>query len=655
MSTSGLMSIGLRAMLANSSALQVTGHNIANANTAGYSRQETVLETATGQYSGAGFFGKGSNVVDVRRANDRFLSMQSQAAKALSAMDETRSGQLQQLQEVFPGGEGGLGSAMGAFLNTMVDLSNSPADGSARQVVLARASDVAARFSNAAARLDVLQAGVKADLQATAETVNSMAGRIADLNQQIAAVSGYDQKPNDLLDQRDNLLSEMSKLVQITTLQASDGTVGVFIAGGQRLVLGTEASKLQVVQDGSDPNRSALVVNTDGQSLPLDSAMLTGGSIAGLVRFQNSDLVAARNQLGQMATAFAYAINDAQARGLDLSDPPGAGSDLFAVGAPRALPSTHNARDASGEYLATVSLQITDASLLQASDYSLALDPTGMSKFLLTRLSDGLVRGVNDGDSVDGFQIVSGGAGLQNGDSFLLQAVAGAATGMKRVLDDPSGIAAASPVMATTSSANKGTASVASLAVTSPAIDPNLTANISFTSATGNYDWTLTDAISGNVMSSGSSTWVAGQPIVLNSFELQLSGVPASGDQLTVGKTRYPATSNGNALQMAALRDARFVGRSVQGDGSIGPGATVTDAYANVMADIGVRVQSAKMSADISGTASAQADASLASRTGVNLDEEAARLIQFQQSYQAAAKVLQVAQTVFDTLLELGR
>ena len=171
------------------------------------------------------------------------------------------------------------------------------------------------------------------------------------------------------------------------------------------------------------------------------------------------------------------------------------------------------------------------------------------------------MRGVNEGGSVDGFQITSGGAGLQNGDTFLLQAVAGAATGMKRVLDDPSGIAAASPVMATTSSANKGTASVASLAVTSPTINPTLTANITFTSATGNYDWTLTDAISGNVMSSGSSTWVAGQPIALNSFELQLSGVPASGDQLTVGKTRYPATSNGNALQMAALRDARFVGR----------------------------------------------------------------------------------------------
>ena len=653
MTTSGLMSIGLRAMLANSSALQVTGHNIANANTVGYSRQETVVETATGQYTGAGFFGKGSNVVDVRRANDQFLTMQSQAAKSLSAMDETRSGQLQQLQDVFPSGDQGLGSAMGSFLNTMVDLSNKPADGSARQVVLARASDLAARFNTASARLDVLQAGVRADLQSSAGTVNSLAEQIAALNQKIAAVTGFAQKPNDLLDQRDSLIGDLSKLIQVTTLPASDGTVGVFIAGGQRLVLGAEASKLKVVQDSSDPMRAALAVDTGGAVLGLDPGMLTGGSMAGLVKFQNTDLVDGRNQLGQMATAFAYAINDAQARGLNLGDPPGPGSAIFGIGDPKAVPSSHNARDAAGQYMASVNLAVTDATLLQASDYSMTLDPTGVNKYIVTRLSDGLARGVDEGGSIDGFQVNAGGAGLQTGDSFLLQPVALAATGMRRVLDDPSGVAAASPVMATASSANKGTASVASLNVTSAAIDPSLKASITFTSDSGDYNWELTDAISGNVVSSGSSTWVAGQPVTLNSFELSLNGVPKSGDQLTVAKTQYPATSNGNALQMAGLRDLAFVGRTVLGDGSIAQGATVTDAYANAMADIGVRVQSAKMSSQISATVSTQADASVAARTGVNLDEEAARLIQFQQSYQAAAKVLQVAQTVFDTLLQL--
>lgn len=653
MSTSGLMSIGLKAMQANSQALQVTGHNIANANTVGYSRQQTVVQTATGQYTGAGFFGKGSDVVDVRRANDQFLTMQAQAAKSLSSMDETRSGQLQQLQDVFPSGDTGLGSAMSAFLNTMVDLANKPSDGSARQVVLARAADVAARFSAAAARLDVLQSGVKADLQTTAGTVNSLAKRIADLNQQIAGMAGYSQKPNDLLDQRDSLLGDLNKLIQVTTLPAADGSVGVFIAGGQRLVLGNQASTLQVVQDSDDPSRAALSVNTEGFLLPLEPGMLTGGSMAGLVRFQNSDLVDARNQLGQMATAFASAINDAQSRGLNLGDPPGPGSDLFALGAPKAIAASHNAKDALGQYLTSATVTVTDATLLQASDYTLTRDPTGASDFVITRLRDGLSRSLNEGDSVDGFQVTTSGASLQSGDSFLLQPVGAAATSMRRVLDDPAGLAAASPLMAVTSPANTGTASVASLAITNTAVDPTLKASITFTSDTGDYNWELTNTISGAVVSSGSATWVAGQPITLNSFELSLNGVPKQGDQLTVAKTQYPATSNGNALQMAALRDQAFVGRTVLGDGSIAQGATVTDAYANTMADIGVRVQSAKMSAQISASVTSQADAAVAAQTGVNLDEEAARLLQFQQSYQAAAKVLQIAQTVFDTLLQL--
>jgi flagellar hook-associated protein 1 len=189
---------------------------------------------------------------------------------------------------------------------------------------------------------------------------------------------------------------------------------------------------------------------------------------------------------------------------------------------------------------------------------------------------------------------------------------------------------------------NTGTASLASLKVVDASIDPSLTASISFTSATGDYSWELRDP-SGTLVSSGTAVWTAGQPIQLNGFELNLNGVPASGDTMEVSKTPFPATNNGNALQMAGLRDAGIVN-----------GATVTDAYASTMADIGVRVQSATLGANISASASSQADQQLSSKTGVNLDEEAARLIQFQQGYQAAAKVLQVAQSVFDTMLQLG-
>lgn len=652
---SSLMSIGMRGMTAATASLDVTGHNIANANVKGYSRQQANLETAAGQFSGSGFFGKGVNVTNVTRAHDNFLTMQATAAAALQAKDDSHSSQLQQLEKLFPAGEQGIGFALGDFLNAAVDLSNNPADSSARQVLLARASDVAARFRTASDRIGILQQGVTADLQAQAATLNGYAAQVAKINQQIAANHGVDQLPNDLMDQRDQLIKQMSGIMGVSTLQASDGTVSVFVGSGQSLVLGNESSQIVVNPDPADSSRSALSIKTAGESMALNADQLGGGSMAGLMTFQNDDLVDARNQIGQMAMAFASKVNDVQSLGLDLRDPPQVGSALFNIGAPVAQANSNNARDGTGAYIANVSLTVSDASQLQASDYDLRPDGSGVAgQYKLTRLSDGLVRTVNDGDTVDGFKINVGTPDLQSGDSFRLQPVGAAAAGMTRALDDVNGIAAALPVTATMGTANTGTASVNLLKVADHSIDPSLTASVSFTDGSGNYNWSLTDS-SGTVTSSGTGTWTAGQPISLNGFELTLNGVPASGDTLSVAKTTFPASNNGNALALASLRDEAFVGRYTMSDGSIGGGATVTDAYAATMADVGVRVQSAKSAASISTAAQSDAESALASSTGVNMDEEASKLIQFQQAYQASAKVLQVAQSIFDTMLQLGR
>jgi flagellar hook-associated protein 1 FlgK len=234
----------------------------------------------------------------------------------------------------------------------------------------------------------------------------------------------------------------------------------------------------------------------------------------------------------------------------------------------------------------------------------------------------------------------------------LLQPVAQATSSMQRVLADPRGIAAASPFTAQIGAANTGTASVDALRVASSSFNPNLNANISFTSNNGNYNWELRNASTNALVSSGTGTWTAGQPIVLNGWELDLDGVPLTADTLTVNKTTFPASNNGNAIALLGLRDETLVGRELV-SGVPALGETVTSAYASAMADIGVRVQSARFAADFSHTVALEAEAARTSRAGVNLDEEAARLIQFQQSYQAAAKVLTVAQSIFDTLLEV--
>jgi flagellar hook-associated protein 1 FlgK len=405
--------------------------------------------------------------------------------------------------------------------------------------------------------------------------------------------------------------------------------------------------------DPRDSSRAAIGLSENGFVRLLQEQELGGGSVAGALRFQNRDLVDARTQLGQMAAALAGTVNAQQALGLDLRDPPGSGAPIFAVGAGVAIAEASNALDGAGRFLGQVNLSVTDPTQLRASEYALRADPGGApGVWQLTRQSDGVVRSIGSGDIVDGLRIDIGPPAPASTDRFLLQPVTRAANGMQRVLDEVRGVAAAAPLSAATGSANTGTASVAALRVVSANADPDLNATLTFSSDSGDYAWELRDRVTNALQSSGTGVWSAGQPMALNGFELELNGVARTGDVFNVGKTLYPASNNGNALAFAALREAAIVGRAPLAGGGIGGGASITDAYASAMARIGVRVQGASSAADVSAAVAAQAEAARSSKSGVNLDEEAARLIQYQQSYQAAAKILQIAQSVFDTLLD---
>ena len=650
MGASTLMGIGTRAMFANYAALQTTGNNIANANTQGYSRQQVELSTAKGQYTGAGFFGQGVNVTTVTRSYDRFLTAQAASTNSIASADTARNEQLTQLENVFPLGEKGLGYAAGQLLNAFVDVANNPQDSASRQVVLTRAQEMSTRFANAGAQLNTLQIGVTQDVRSAVATLNSQAQQLADLNKQISALNGTGQPPNDLLDQRDQLISDISSQINVTTIQADDGSIGLFIGGGQSLVLGSTANTLKASPDDYDPAKVKIALTEGGVDRPVLSQSITGGSIAGLLRFQNEDLSAARNLLGQMAVAISGAVNQQQSLGLDGGQPASAGAPIFSVGAPRTLPAKANTGDAS------FGLTVTDSTHVQASDYELRFDGTSYS---MTRLSDNtqVASGLSAADlaigvQVDGLTLQLNAGTSASGDRYLLQGVATASAEMKTVLANPKGLAAASMVTSSFAVTNTGTATAASLGVVdSTAYDPALTARFTFNTDTGDYSYDMLDA-SNAIVSSGTGTWMAGQPIAVNGFELQLSGVPRSGDIVSVAPTASPASNNGNALNFVALANSAFVGVETLANGTVIPGKTITDAYATTVSDIGVRVQSAKSAAGISSSAAATAETTRANKAGVNLDEEAARLIQFQQSYQAAAKMLQVAQSVFDTLLQ---
>ncbi|WP_281915623.1 flagellar hook-associated protein FlgK [Caldimonas thermodepolymerans] len=633
----GILSIGTRAMFAAQAQIDTAAGNISNANTPGYSRQSVQLETAGGQYTGRGFFGYGVAITTVSRAHDAFLTREAAATLSIASMDSTRLTQLQRLEQVFDMGEAGLGHAASQVLNAFVDVASRPTDSSARQVVLSRLEELASRFRSAAQELATLQSGVTQELKTGIATVNELARRVADLNQQIARVQGLDHEPNDLLDQRDQLIREINKYVQVTQIPADDGTVGLFIGGGQRLVLGNHALELRAVPDEYDASVMRLAVHEGNVDRLLPENTLSGGSLAGLLRFQRTDLADAQNQLGRLALAFSSALNAQHALGLDQAGQPG--TALLSTTAPRVLPSSRNTGSALPE------VAVSSAHLLAASDYELRYEG---GAWQLTRLSDGTSVPYTPGTEFDGLTITVPAGTPAEGDRFLLQPLRQAAGDMRSLLGDPRGIAAASPVIATLPPGNTGTVAVSGLI---PAqVDPNLAEpiEITFTSPT---TFTVNGTVSGTVPTS----LVPGEPIRINGWELTLTGTPQPGDRILVQPATVTPSNNGNALGLLALRDAPLVGQQLVGGVATG-GETITDAYASVMAAVGVRVQGAKASAEMSDAIAREAEQTRTSVAGVNLDEEAARLIQFQQSYQAAAKVLQIAQTVFDSLLQtVGR
>ncbi|MCU0967637.1 MAG: flagellar hook-associated protein FlgK [Rubrivivax sp.] len=461
MSGTALMALGTRSMFAAQAALQVTGHNIANASVDGYSRQRVEVVTSAGQFTGAGFFGKGADVANVVRVYDGFLTRQASLTASQAGFDRLRYDRLSQLETVFPMGERGIGHAATQVFNAFVDVASRPQDIPSRQVVLSRAQELVARFNTASGQLDTLQQGVANDLALDVKAVNELAQGIARVNDQIAAVNGLGLPPNDLLDQRDRLIQQLSGYLAVSTVAYEDGSYGVFIAGGEPLVMAGRTTRLAVVDDPADPTRAAIGIVDGGQARLLAPELLSSGSIGGLLQFQNVDLVAARGMLDELAQAFADRMNALQSAGTDLDGQPGAPMFDPPPGTPRA------------------------------------------------------------------------------------------AAALRLLISDPRALAAAD----------------------------------------------------------------------------------ATGD-------------NGNALAFAALRDERFV------DGTWFSNSTMAEAWASAMGDIGVRVQGARAAAEISGAVAQQAKDARDSFAGVNLDEEAAYLIQYQQAYQAAAKVLQVAQSVFQTLLE---
>ncbi len=634
----GILNIGTQALQANSAALQTAGNNIANANTVGYSRQRVVLETVQGQFTGSGYIGKGVSVQTIQRNYSEFLTRQATLASSTTSADVTRSDQLRQLQNIFEGGTNGLGASISDMLNAFSDVASAPTDLTARTVVLTRVDETASRMRAASQRIDDLQIGVTQSLSQKVDAINSLAQGIADVNEQIARTRGTGQPPNDLLDRRDQLVRELNVYVQTTSIPADDGTVGIFIGASQALVLGTDVSKLSLTKgEFGDVSQSKLVINRTGTAITLDENTLGGGQVSGLLRFQNTDLNEGRNLLGRLTLAVTTALNDQHKLGLDLDG--NVGGNLF-------TPSTFSGQNilqpvppaTLNTGSSALTLAIADNTQLSASDYEVNF--TGPAAGSVTRRSDGVITAFAASPVVvDGISITITGAAAA-GDRFLLKPFATSASNVASAFSSPRALAVASPVAGTMGASNTGSLQqVSVLARSNPPV--NVPVTLTFT---GPNTYTRSDAIPVATV----FNFVPGQPIEgsipaatpLSNWSVTLQGAPAAGDTFTILANPYPRLSAGNATAMTNLRDVPTF-----------DGAALTDGYAGLISQVGIRTQSANYAAEVSTSIATNLERDRAGVSGVNLDEEAASLLQYQQAYQASAKMIQVAQTIFDTLI----
>jgi flagellar hook-associated protein 1 len=634
------LNIGARALNANLAALQVIGNNIANVNTPGYSRQNVLQQTSGYQKMGNGYFGKGMEIATVERSHNAYLTREAQMTGSVAAADALRYSRLQQLESAFPTGTAGLGAALNDMLNAWSDVSSSPGNLTARVVVIAKGEELASRLRNTASQLDALQQATQQQVEGTVKVINGLAQDLAKVNARLTESRGSGHTPNDLLDQRDQILKEMSKLVQLTTVPADDGSVSVFVAGSQPLVLGQRANALATGRDSTDSSRIALSFVQGGLSTPIPDESLGGGELAGLMRFMNDDLVDTQNLLGRMALATATTVNNQHALGVDLQGNPG--QNFFIPPAAAAgLPVPTNTGNAD------ISASVADPTALVASDYEVRFDAGGIN---VVRLSDGTSTPVPALPAqIDGltFNIDAGAAAV--GDRFLVRPFEAAARNLQVAIGDPDRLAAASPVMVTPGTGNAGGLSVESLYASSSSA--NLTDPVTITFlADGSF--TATGLGPGNpppdnVGPPASYNYTPGQPITLNGWNLTLRGSPTAGDTFSVGAAPAGsiAQNAGNATGMLGLRDLPTF-----------EGVPLSDGYVSLFSDIGTRVQGAEFAASFSGQIATTAETARANVAGVNLDEEAARLLQYQQAYQASAKFLQIAQSTFDSLLQtVGR
>lgn len=685
MSSFNLLNLGNQALRSNQAALSTVGQNISNVNTPGYSRQIANFSTLPDQ--------TGVQVDSIDRITNKFLTQQLWSDLSSYNQTSTYANMSGELDNLLATETTSVSNALDQYFSAVQNVVDDPVSIPNRELFVAQSDALVKRFNDLDAHINRQSTTINSVIDDLASQINSLATSIAETNTSIRIATSSGNSANELKDQREELTNQLSELVGIKVIEQGE-QFSVFIGNGQPLVVGVAASQMQSVQGDPDSSQNELAIVVSGSKVTV-SDELSGGRIGGLLQYREEALNDARDELGRIAIGFSESMNELHRAGMDLDNQLGA--DIFSDVNSSALQSSRLTAksDNQSKFSGGSGVEIQDISKLQASDYELTYDSD--NSITLVRNSDGKQIRVNqmvevtpddpllttadpgykqaaiaavdeegefflgsDGKTlsfqVDGVKVtLNTDTRFAKGDTYLIQPVRTGAEDLSLQLKDARKLALASPVRITADSDNKGSG-VATVAVTDPeklrlsgsseltppvSIVFNAPAPPSVADPTPKMTYTVYDVSDqSNPQALSTSEYGQGATIALNGYSVEIGSEPQAGDRFSFSFNHNGVSDNRNALGLSNLQQESSLN-----------GGNYQDLYSSLVERVGTRTATSRITVEANKAVLDSTSSAKSSVSGVNLDEEAAKLVQFQQAYQASAQLIKTSQTLFDTLL----
>ncbi len=649
--------IGVSGLQAAQIGIAVTGQNISNANTPGYNQEVAKQVSSPSQGFGFGFIGQGTEVSTITRQFNQLITNQINATQSTSSQLTSYLNQITPITNMVANPTAGLSPVLQSFFSSLQNLSANPSAVSAQQSTMSSAQTLVSQFHTLQDQFNQSSAGVNAQISNEVNTINSYAQQIAEVNKaiQIGYASGSNQPPNTLLDQRDTLINNLSKETQVTVVPQGN-QFNVFIGNGQPLVIAGQASTLQTVPSATNPGYTDVAYTINGVAQPISESSLPGGTLGGLFAYRTNSLSPVQNTIGQIAIVLGSSLNAQNQLGQTNSG--AMGQALFTIASPVVYPNSHNAGNAQ------VGAGITNAGALTSHDYTLSYDGTNYTitdntlntvKSTFAAFPGVPTQGVN---VIDGVTYTLSSGAMTAGDSFLISPTSAGATGFGLATTDPTAIASTAPIATKAANTNTGTGVITPGSVSTgfapAAVAPPITLTYnSGTNSLSGFPAGSTIVVTNNGVATTYPGYVPGTPIpytsgmsmAFNNMTVGLSGTPANGDAYTVGPNTNATGDSRNILLMNALLTKSTMNNAT---------TTFQDVYAQMVNSVGNTTSQLTTLNTTESNLLTAATTQQQSLSGVNLDQETVNLIRYQQAYQAAGKIIQIASQNFATVLSLN-